>query len=81
MFEDGVDPEAVVEAEGLARVEDEGAIEALVRQVIEANETPVSQYRAGKKQAFGFLVGQAVKASGGTADPAKLTAALRRILG
>jgi aspartyl-tRNA(Asn)/glutamyl-tRNA(Gln) amidotransferase subunit B len=81
MFENGVDPEAVVDAEGLARVDDDAAIDALVRQVIEAHQTPVAQYRSGKKQAFGFLVGQAVKASAGTADPAKLTAALRRILG
>jgi aspartyl-tRNA(Asn)/glutamyl-tRNA(Gln) amidotransferase subunit B len=81
MFEHGVDPLAVVEAEGLARVDDDAAIEQLVQQTLAAHETPVAQYRAGKKQAFGFLVGQAIKASGGTADPAKVTATLRRILG
>ena len=81
MFEDGVDPEAVVQAEGLTRVDNDEAIERLVQETIAANPTPVAQYRAGKKQAFGYLVGQAIKASGGTADPAKVTAMLRRTLG
>ena len=81
MFADGSDPETIVAAEGLGRVDDEAAIEALVRRTLEENPTPVEQYRAGKKQAFGFLVGQAIKASAGKADPGTVTAALRRILG
>jgi aspartyl-tRNA(Asn)/glutamyl-tRNA(Gln) amidotransferase subunit B len=81
MFADGSDPEAIVEAEGLARVDDGAAIEGLVRQTLADNPKAVEQYRAGKRQAFGFLVGQAIKASAGRADPATVTAALRRILG
>ena len=81
MFADGSDPEAIVVAEGLARVDDEAAIDALVRATLAEHPKPVEQYRAGKKQAFGFLVGQAIKASAGKADPGTVTAALRRILG
>ena len=81
MFADGSDPETVVAAEGLGRLDDEAAIEALVRRTLDEHPTPVEQYRAGKKQAFGFLVGRAIKASDGKADPETVTAALRRILG
>jgi aspartyl-tRNA(Asn)/glutamyl-tRNA(Gln) amidotransferase subunit B len=81
MFSDGADPETLVQEGGLARVADEGTIEALVRQTLADHPKPVEQYRAGKRQAFGFLVGQAIKASRGTADPATVTAILRRMLG
>ena len=80
LFAGGGDAEAIVEAEGLGRLDDEEAIEALVRQTLEANHTPVEQYRAGKKQALGFLVGQVMKASRGKADPEKVAAAIRRRL-
>ena len=80
MFVEGVRPEAIVEAEGLARVSDETQIEALVRETLAANAKPVEQYRAGKKQTFGFLVGQVMKASSGTADPETVSRHVRRQL-
>jgi aspartyl-tRNA(Asn)/glutamyl-tRNA(Gln) amidotransferase subunit B len=80
MFVDGGSPEAIVEAEGLARVSDEAQIEALVRQTLAGNPKPVEQYRAGKKQTFGFLVGQVMKASGGKADPDTVSRHVRRLL-
>jgi aspartyl-tRNA(Asn)/glutamyl-tRNA(Gln) amidotransferase subunit B len=80
MFVEGVRAETIVEAEGLGRVEDDASIDELVRDTLSAHPTPVGQYRAGKKQTFGFLVGQVMKASGGRADPEKVAAAVRRII-
>jgi aspartyl-tRNA(Asn)/glutamyl-tRNA(Gln) amidotransferase subunit B len=81
MFADGGDADAIVEAENLGRVADDDAIRRLVEDVIAANPKPVAQYRDGKRQTFGFLVGQVMKASRGTADPEKVAEALRRSLG
>jgi aspartyl-tRNA(Asn)/glutamyl-tRNA(Gln) amidotransferase subunit B len=80
MFAEGVRAEAIVEAEGLAMVSDSAAIAALVARTLEAHPGPVAQYRAGKTQTLGFLVGQAIKASGGKADPAQVNAEVRRRL-
>ncbi len=60
----------IVAAEGLGRIDDEAAIEAAVQKVLAANADAVAQYRAGKRQTFGFLVGQVIKATGGKANPA-----------
>ena len=55
---------------GWRRIGDEGALSAIVADVIgSATPTPSAQYRAGKQQTFGFLVGQVMKASGGKANP------------
>ena len=80
MFADGGDPESIVNAAGLSRVDDEAAIEALARTTLDAHPGPVAQYREGKKQAFGFLVGQVMKAGAGRTDPVKVSAVVRRIL-
>ena len=80
LFAEGGTAEAIVDAEGLARVDDEAAIEALVRETLAANPRPVEQYRAGRKQTFGFLVGQVMKASGGKADPEKVARYVRQLL-
>ncbi len=80
MFAEGGDAEKIVAAEGLGRISDGAAIEALVAEVIAANPKPVSQFRAGKQQTFGFLVGQVMKASRGKADPEQVADALRRAL-
>jgi aspartyl-tRNA(Asn)/glutamyl-tRNA(Gln) amidotransferase subunit B len=81
MFVEGGSAEAIVAAGGLARMSDERAIEALVRDTLAANPKPVEQYRAGKKQTFGFLVGQVMKASGGKADPETVARYVRDLLG
>jgi len=70
----------VVEREGLARIDDEEAVASAVRAVIEANAGPVAQYRAGKQQTFGFLVGQVMKAMKGKANPGLVNDLLRRTL-
>ena len=67
----------IVEREGLARIDDESAVTTAVRAVIDAHAGPVAQYRAGKQQTFGFLVGQVMKATKGKANPALVNDVLR----
>jgi len=77
MSRTGKDPETVVKDQGLERISGSGEIAAIVDGVIEANPKPVGDYRAGKQEAIKFLVGQAMRATRGRADPATLTEILR----
>ena len=70
----------IIDARGLRQISDSGALEALVAGVLEANPAQVAEYRAGKEKAFNYLVGQAMKASKGKANPAQLTELLKRRL-
>lgn len=63
------DPAATVKERGLGAVSDTGALEAMVAQAIAANPRSVADYKAGKKAAAGFFVGQVMKLSKGKADP------------
>ena len=72
---------AIVDARGLAQIGDAAALEAMVDAVIAAHPGPVAQYRAGKTQTFGFLVGQVMKASKGKANPAKAGEILKSRMG
>jgi aspartyl-tRNA(Asn)/glutamyl-tRNA(Gln) amidotransferase subunit B len=78
MFATGREARAIVDAEGLAQISDEGAILQVVRDVIAAQSDAVAQVRAGKSNTFGFLVGQVMKASGGKASPKLVNALLKR---
>ena len=69
IFEKGGDPEAIVKARGLGAVSDTAALAAFVDQAIAANPGPVQDFKAGKKAAAGFFVGQVMKLSKGKADP------------
>ena len=69
--------DAIIEAKGLKQISDTGALEAIVNDVIAANEKSVEQYRAGKEAAINALIGQAMKASRGKANPAQLTELLK----
>ncbi len=71
------DVDAVIDARGLRQLRDEGELERIVDEVIAANPKSVEEFRAGKDKAFNALVGQAMKASRGKADPARLHALLR----
>ena len=70
MWEGAGSPKAIVESEGLAQTSDAGAIEKFVDDVLAANPKVVADYKAGKTNVSGFLVGQVMKASRGKADPA-----------
>ncbi|MBM3503505.1 MAG: Asp-tRNA(Asn)/Glu-tRNA(Gln) amidotransferase subunit GatB [Alphaproteobacteria bacterium] len=80
MFETGKAPAAIVEEKGLRQVTDSGAIAAVVDQVIAQNPDKVAEYRSGKDKLFGFFVGQAMKASGGKANPQAVNQLLREKL-
>ena len=80
MLESGKDADEIVAAEGLAQNSDEGALLAIVRDVIAANADAAAQYRAGSTKTFGFLVGQLMKASGGKANPKLANQVLKREL-
>ena len=71
---------AIVAAEGLAQIDDEGQIVALIAQVLTGNAGPVADYRGGKTSAFGFLVGKVMKAAGGKANPKRVNELLKRAL-
>ena len=69
IFEKGGDPEVIVKERGLGAVSDTAALEAFVDQAIAANPKSVEDFKAGKKAAAGFFVGQVMKLSKGKADP------------
>ncbi|MBP5321449.1 MAG: Asp-tRNA(Asn)/Glu-tRNA(Gln) amidotransferase subunit GatB [Kiritimatiellae bacterium] len=69
LFEKGGMPKAIVDARGLGQVSDTAALEAFVDQAIAANPKSVEDFKAGKKAAAGFFVGQVMKLSKGKADP------------
>ncbi len=69
---EGQDVDAVIEAKGLKQMNDTGALEKIIDEVIAANPANVEQYKAGKDKAFNALVGQVMKASKGKANPAQV---------
>lgn len=69
MLESGKLPQQIVEEKGLVQISDEGAILAIVEQVVAANPQSVEDYKAGKQKAIGYLVGQVMKESKGKANP------------
>lgn len=71
------DADAVIEANGLKQMNDTGALEKIIDEVIAANPANVEQYRAGKDKAFNALVGQVMKASKGKANPQQVNELLR----
>ena len=73
--------DAVIEKRGLVQISDTAAIDKFVADVIAANAGQVEQFRAGKQQVLGFLVGQVMKASKGKANPQQVNDALRKQLG
>lgn len=80
MWSGDTDVDAIIETKGLKQVSDTGAIEAIIGEVLAANQTMVEEYKAGKEKAFNALVGQAMKASKGKANPAQVNAILKKKL-
>ncbi|MFA9380113.1 MAG: Asp-tRNA(Asn)/Glu-tRNA(Gln) amidotransferase subunit GatB [Acetanaerobacterium sp.] len=76
LFDRAVSPSQIVREKGLAQISDTSALEQIARDVLAANEKSVADYKNGKTNALGFLVGQCMKASKGQGNPA----ALREIL-
>ncbi len=78
---EATDVDAVIEAKGLKQMNDSGALEKIVDEVIAANPGNVEQFRVGKEKAFNALVGQIMKASKGKANPQQANDLLRARLG
>ncbi|MEJ2514086.1 MAG: Asp-tRNA(Asn)/Glu-tRNA(Gln) amidotransferase subunit GatB [Gammaproteobacteria bacterium] len=70
----------IIEAKGLKQITDPAEVEAVIRQVMEANPSQLEQYRSGKDKLFGFFVGQVMKATGGKANPALVNELLKKHL-
>jgi aspartyl-tRNA(Asn)/glutamyl-tRNA(Gln) amidotransferase subunit B len=77
MLEDSASVDEIIAAKGLKQVTDSGAIESLVDEVIANNPEQVQQFRDGKEQVLGYLVGQAMKLSQGKANPGQVNQLLR----
>lgn len=80
LWTEGGDPRQIVEARGMKQVTDTGAIEKAVDEIIAANPDKVEQVKA-KPTMLGWFVGQAMKASGGKANPQALNEILKKKLG
>jgi aspartyl-tRNA(Asn)/glutamyl-tRNA(Gln) amidotransferase subunit B len=77
MLEDSASVDEIIEAKGLRQVTDSGAIESLADEVITNNPNQVQQFKDGKEQVLGYLVGQAMKLSQGKANPEQVNQLLR----
>jgi len=80
MVASGANPGAIVEAKGLRQVTDSGAIEAAIDTVLAAQADKVAEFRAGRDKLYGFFVGQVMRATQGTANPALVNELLKKKL-
>src|SRR5690242_965051 len=81
VYSSGKAPDQIVQEKGLTQVSDEGALEKIIDEVLTKNPAQVAQFKEGKQQVLGFLVGQVMKASGGKANPGKVNELLKKTLG
>ncbi|SAL16881.1 aspartyl/glutamyl-tRNA amidotransferase subunit B [Caballeronia sordidicola] len=70
----------IIEAKGLKQISDSGALEAIIDEVMAANQKSVDEYRSGKEKAFNALIGQAMKATKGKANPQQVNELLKKKL-
>ncbi|MDE1925445.1 MAG: Asp-tRNA(Asn)/Glu-tRNA(Gln) amidotransferase subunit GatB [Patescibacteria group bacterium] len=80
MFSDERDPETIAKEKGLMQQSDAGALIAIAQKVIDANPTVAADYKTGKEAALQFLVGQGMKESKGSANPAALREQLVKLI-
>ena len=80
MIAERAEPEAIVESHGLGQISDSAQLEAAVAEVVAGNPAQVEQYRGGKPQVIGYLVGQVMKVTGGRANPKLVNELLRKAL-
>ena len=72
LFENPRNPEDIIKEKGWIQISDEGAIKEVVLKVLVSNPQSIADYKGGKDKALGFLVGQAMKATKGKANPQML---------
>jgi len=80
MWDGDGDADAVIEKKGLRQITDSGAIEKIIRDVLDANPKQVEQYKAGQDKLLGFFVGQVMKGTQGKANPGEVNKILKQIL-
>ncbi|AQS59492.1 Asp-tRNA(Asn)/Glu-tRNA(Gln) amidotransferase subunit GatB [Desulforamulus ferrireducens] len=80
MFKEGKDPEQIVKEKGLSQISDAGQLSQVIAEVIANNPKSVADFKSGKEQAIGFLVGQVMKATKGQANPGVVNKMLREEL-
>lgn len=80
MLSSGKMPETVVEEKGLVQVSDEGELNKVIQEILDAKEKEVEDFRKGKEKLFGFFVGQVMKATKGKANPKLVNEILRKKL-
>jgi len=80
MWNGSLEADVIIQSRGLSQISDSAEIEKLVESIIAANPSQVAEFRAGKQKALNFFVGQAMKATGGKANPAQVNEILRRKL-
>jgi len=81
VYSSGKTADQIVQEKGLIQVSDEGALDKIIDGVLAKNPTQVAQFKEGKQQVLGFLIGQVMKASGGKANPGKVNELLKKKLG
>jgi len=80
MLETGRSADSIIEEKGLKQVSDTGAIDAMIREVMDTNPDQLAAFRGGKDKLFGFFVGQVMKASRGKANPGLVNQRLKVLL-
>ncbi|MFW1762491.1 Asp-tRNA(Asn)/Glu-tRNA(Gln) amidotransferase subunit GatB [Acinetobacter calcoaceticus] len=78
---EGKSADDIIAEKGLKQETDTGAIEAIIKEVLAANEKMVEEYKSGKEKAFNGLVGQVMKASKGKANPAQVNELMKKLIG
>lgn len=77
MFNSGRDPGEIIKEKGLKQITDSSAIEKIVNDIFDSNQSQLAEYLGGNERLHGFFVGQAMKASGGSANPKMLNDIIR----
>ncbi len=80
MVETAKGAKQIIDEEGLAQISDDGALEELVKQAIEANAAAIASFKAGKESALGAVVGWIMKQSKGQANPEKVNELLKKAI-
>ncbi|MBS1152742.1 MAG: gatB, partial [Myxococcaceae bacterium] len=80
VFRTGRDPSEVIAQKGLAQVSDTSAIEAAVDEILARHPAEAAQFKAGKQQVLGFLVGNVMKAMKGKGNPRLVNEVLKKKL-
>ena len=74
------DPQKIIDEKGLKQESDPKELEKIIDRVIKDNQEKVKEYKSGKDKLFGFFVGQAMKVSGGKANPQLVNEILKKKL-